>query len=188
MWTFKCSFQNMGKLDIEPSWFMQVQIPLKLYLFWNKWLIFKLLHGNKYQSLIWCRFLFIEKLYFNELFAWIYKLLFFMNCFYFFKKYSNKIGALGCEHLSAAFKTWKNLTSSHLNLREYGFLLNYFYFEINGQILNCFMETNSSFWFDAGFCLLKNYILMSYLLEFIKYYFLWIVLIFLKNIGTILEM
>ena len=56
-----------------------------------------------------------------------------MNCFNFFKKYRNKIGDVGCEHLSAAFKTWKNLTSSHLDLREYRFLLNYFYFEINGQ-------------------------------------------------------
>ena len=56
-----------------------------------------------------------------------------MNCFNFFKKYSNKIGAKGCERLSAAFEKWKNLSSSHLDLSEYGFLLNYYYFEINGQ-------------------------------------------------------
>ena len=67
-----------------------------------------------------------------------------MNCFNFFKKYSNNIKALGCEHLSAAFKTWENLTSSHLYLYGYRFLLNYFNFEINGQYLNCFMETKSS--------------------------------------------
>ena len=56
-----------------------------------------------------------------------------MNCFNFFKKYRNNIGDEGCKHLSAAFKTWKNLTSSHLNLERYRLLLNYFFFEINGQ-------------------------------------------------------
>ena len=56
-----------------------------------------------------------------------------MNCFNFFKKYRNNIGAEGCEHLSEAFKKWENLTSSHLNLWRYRLLLNYFYFEINGQ-------------------------------------------------------
>ena len=59
-----------------------------------------------------------------------------MNCFNFFKKYRNNIGAVGCENLSSAFKTWENLTSSHLNLCNlwrYRLLLNYFYFEINGQ-------------------------------------------------------
>ena len=56
-----------------------------------------------------------------------------MNCYNFFKKYSNDIGDVGCEHLSEAFKTWKNLTSSNLDLSWYRFLLNYIYFEINGQ-------------------------------------------------------
>ena len=56
-----------------------------------------------------------------------------MNCFNFFKKYRNNIGDVGCEHLSAAFKTWENLTWIHLDLSWYGFLLNYYYFEINGQ-------------------------------------------------------
>ena len=56
-----------------------------------------------------------------------------MNYFNFFKKYSNNIGVEGCERLSAAFKIWENLTSSHLNLWKYRFLLNYFYFVIIGQ-------------------------------------------------------